>query len=107
VAETLPPDLQKTLDAAAEAARTPEYGLPYQYPPAFPLDLTLEDRLKMEPAGYVPPKHANTGADEEEALYESSLLPIKEAREKLKGTVLEDVVRKGWEAIQLRLSTNV
>jgi len=107
IAETLPPDIEKVLDEAAEEATTPIFGQPYQYPPPFPLTLTLADRLKMEPKGYVPPRHENTSADEEEALYESSLLPIEEAREKLRGTMHEDVVRRGWEAIQMRMSMNL
>lgn len=56
----------------------------------------------MEPAGYEPPRHAGTGVDEEEAQYASYLLSVSDAVEKLQGTVLADVVRKGWEAIELR-----
>lgn len=52
---------------------------------------------------YEPPKHEGTGVDEEEALYESCLLSIEEARRKLRGSVMEDVVRRGWDAVKLRL----
>lgn len=105
ICETLPPDVERTLDAQeAAAADDAVFGPPYQYPPAFPLGLSFKDRLAMEPRGYVPPRHEGTSADEEEALYESSLLSIDEARRVLKGTVQEHVVAKGWEAIQARLA---
>lgn len=41
--------------------------------------------------------------DADEALYESILLPVENAMEKLKeNSVSADVVRKGWAAISLR-----
>lgn len=83
------------------------FGQPYQYPPAFPLDLRLADRLRMEPQGYEPPRHENTSADEEEALYESYLLTVGDAKEKLRGTIFEDVISRGWNAITLRMSMEV
>lgn len=52
---------------------------------------------------YEPLKHEGTGVDEEEALYESCLLSIEEARRKLRGSVMEDVVRRGWDAVKLRM----
>lgn len=52
---------------------------------------------------YEPLKHEGTGVDEEEALYESYLLPVDHARRKLRGSVMEDVVRRGWDAVMLRM----
>lgn len=59
--------------------------------------------MKTEPEGWEPVRHENTGVDEEEALYLSYLVPITEAREKLRGSIMADVVRKGWEGICERL----
>lgn len=73
----------------------------YQYPPKFEADTTLKERMSME-EGYEPIRHENTGVNDEEALYESYLLPVHEAIDKLGRGVSADVVRKGWEAIQLR-----
>ena len=97
IAETLPPDLETMLQDKAAGE-----GMAYQIPPRYPTDLTIADRLKLEPQGFEPVRHENTGVDAEEALYESYLLPIKEAMERLKGTIMADVVRKGWKGIQLR-----
>ena len=47
-------------------------------------------------------RHENTGVDEEEALYESYLLPVEEAMKRLGDGLSRDVVSKGWEAIKLR-----
>ena len=47
--------------------------------------------------------HEGTGVDEEELLYKSYLLPIGEAMRRLKGSVMEDVVRKGWEGVKARM----
>lgn len=57
----------------------------------------------MEPKGWEPVRHENTGVDAEEALYLSYLVPVAEAREKLRGSIMADVVRKGWEGICERL----
>lgn len=56
----------------------------YQSPPRFPSDMTLAERIALEPEGYQPIRHANTAVDADEALYESFLLPIDEAVQKLK-----------------------
>lgn len=74
----------------------------YQSPPRFPSDMTLAERVALEPEGYQPIRHANTAVDADEALYESFLLPIDEAVQKLKGTISADVIRRGWAAICLR-----
>jgi hypothetical protein len=52
---------------------------------------------------YEPVCHEGTGVDKEEALYRSSLVPINEALRKLRGTVMTDVVRVAWEAVQVRM----
>ena len=74
----------------------------YQYPPKFNNGMTLKQRTEMEPEGYEPMRHRNTGVDEEEALYESYLLPIDAAMQRLGRGVSADVVQKGWEYITLR-----
>jgi len=74
----------------------------FQYPLKCETETTLKERTETEEEGYEPVKHENTGVDEEEALYESYLMPVREAVEKLGRSVQADVVRKGWEAIQLR-----
>jgi hypothetical protein len=104
VAETVPPKVEEDLNEAMAAQSTAENPTPYQYPPRYPSDLSLEERIKLEPEGYEPVHHPNTGVDWEEALYESHLLPIEEACRRLKGTVMEDVVRQGWKAICSRHS---
>lgn len=96
IAETLPPDLELSLSAQEK-----EEGMAYQYPPKFEANKTLKERIEME-EGYEPTRHDNTGVDAEEALYESYLMPVEEAVEKLGSGISADVVRKGWDAIQLR-----
>ena len=97
IAETVPPDLEVLLSAQEK-----EQGMAYQYPPNFKSAMTLKERTAMEREGYEPIRHENTGVDAEEALYESYLMPVDEAIEKLGRSISADVVRKGWEAIQLR-----
>lgn len=90
-----------------EAERDSALQETYQAPVAFPRELTLIDRMKIDvTAGVVhePVRHEGTGVDEEEALYAARLMSVAEACEKLRGSVMEDVVRRGWEAIQTRLS---
>lgn len=97
IAETVPPELETCLTQWTEA----KDGA-YQVPTPFPGDVTLQERIALEQEGYEPVRHRNTGVNEEEALYESYLLPVEEAVGKLRGTVMADVVRKGWEAICVR-----
>ncbi|KAL8896564.1 MAG: hypothetical protein Q9207_007651 [Kuettlingeria erythrocarpa] len=97
IAETLPPDAEVQL---SQRSRNKDGA--YQMPPPFPRDTTLKDRVTLEQEGYEPVRHPNTGVNEEEALYESYLLPVEEAVHKLRGTVMADVVRKGWEGICAR-----
>lgn len=99
VAETLPRDLE----APSGKGRT------YQQPSRFPTGMQLAQRIALDMADdgggiYEPVRHENTGVDEDELLYESFLLPIADARAKVKGSVMEDVIVRGWEAIQLRQS---
>lgn len=97
IAETLPPGLESELQTEAGGA--------YKPPPAYPLGLTLRDRVKMEPEDYEPLHHEGTGVDEEEARYESHLLSVDEAVKKLgRNGVMADVVLRGWRGIQNRFA---
>lgn len=98
IAETLPPNLETELET--------EVGAAYKPPPAFPRNLSLRERIKLEPEGYEPLHHEGTGVDEEEQTYESHLVPVEEAVLKLGGrnSVMADVVLKGWQGIQDRLA---
>ena len=102
IAETVPPDVEENLNAAEKQATT-THGAPYQYPPKYPMDLKLKDRIAMEFKGYEPVRHTGMAADEDEATYQSHLLPIDEAISKLGSRTQADVVRRGWAAIQQRM----
>lgn len=96
VAETVPEEVERGYGGA-------EVGRVYRPPAAFPRDLTLERRIGVDEAtGYRPIRHPGTGVDEDELMYESYLLPIEQAMRKLRGSVMEDVVRRGWKAVLLR-----
>lgn len=110
-AETVPEDVEKEYTAAQAQIGQAAGARAYRPPPAFPADLTLEQRIGQDvtwqPIGkqvYEPRRHEGTGVDEEELLYDSYLLPVDEARQKIKGTVMEDVVKRAYEAIKLRKS---
>jgi 8-oxo-dGTP pyrophosphatase MutT (NUDIX family) len=97
IAETLPPDLETELMTEA--------GATYKPPPPFPKDLTILDRINLEPEGYEPLHHENTGVDEDEKRYESYLVSAEEAITKLgRNSVMADVVRQGWDGIQNRIA---
>jgi hypothetical protein len=98
IAETLPPDVEKELET--------EVGAAYKPPPPFPRNLSLQDRIKLEPEGYEPLHHEGTGVDEDEQTYESFLVSVDEAVKKLGGRkeVMADVVLKGWQGIQDRIA---
>ncbi|KAI9747984.1 MAG: hypothetical protein M4579_007342 [Chaenotheca gracillima] len=102
IAETLPPDLETALNVKTDAGPMWQDQPAYQYPVKYPFELTLAARQALEPEGYEPVRHPNTGVDDEEALYESKLLPIEKALELLRGTIQEDVIRTGWSAIRQR-----
>jgi len=101
-AETLPPEIETSYAVDARAL--------YASPPPFPTSMTLAQRVALDSikaddgtqAVYEPVHHENTGVDEEEACYVSYLLPIADARHRVKGSVMEDVIRRAWEAVQLR-----
>ena len=131
-AETLPADVEERLNTQTGAtlnntATTTSQLEPshvdqisqrrYAAPPAYPSRQSLYDRTEQDrkaPVGsrsvggcvgtvYEPPRHLGTGVDEEEALYEAYLLPIPDACHKLRGSIMADVVRRGWEAVLLRI----
>lgn len=97
IAETLPPDLEASLSQKSKME-----NVAYRTPPSFPRNLTLAERIKLDMDHLEPTRHENTGIDEEEELYESYLLPVEAAKEKLRGTIMADVVRLGFEAICVR-----
>ncbi|KAK5125409.1 hypothetical protein LTR85_000518 [Meristemomyces frigidus] len=110
-AETLPPEIEEAY-TAVEASTDPSQATHmYRAPRPFPNGMTLRQRIAQDSSVgetgtakvYEPLRHEGTGVDEEELLYNSYLLPIDDVRRKLKGSVMEDVVRRGWEGIQLRL----
>lgn len=100
IAETLPPEVEASMNATPTSTRPSSEA--YQAPPRYPHQLTLIQRIALEPEGYQPLHHENTATNAEETLYESHLLPIETALKKLDGTVSADVVRRGWAAICLR-----
>ena len=111
-AETVPPEVERTY-VVPGSNNSPQASPPnYRPPPSFPEDLTLEDRIGMDKTirdngqqtMYEPVHIHGTAQDDEERMYESHLLTIADARRKLRGSVMEDVVRRGWEAIQLRMT---
>ena len=120
-AETVPPSIEEAVATqqralqnelfAKVASQTEATGsgrervansAPYIAPAPFP-STTLKERIAMEPEGYEPVKHVGTGVDEDELTYESHLLPVDEAMQKLRGTISSDVVKRAWEGIQLRM----
>ena len=110
-AETVPQDVKVVYANETSSEGIDVAGRLYRPPDPFPLDMTLKQRIDMDrlatPSGekqwYEPVWHEGTGVDEEELLYKSFLLPVDEARTKLKGSVMEDVVRRGWEGVQYRM----
>ena len=97
IAETVSPADEALLHSQAEAQ-----SMAYQVPPRYPANMPLAARIAQEPRGYQPVRHENTGVDAEEALYASYLLSIPDAVEKLKGTIMADVIHRGWKGIQMR-----
>lgn len=83
----------------------------YRSPSPFPVDMTLRQRVDLDfvvgedgtRRVYEPLRHEGTGVNEEELLYTAELVPVDEAVRKLGGSLMADVVRKGWEGLQLRL----
>lgn len=114
-AETIPEDVEDALPRSTTLpvprSISERVIKPYNAPPAFPADLTLKERIAQDSritaegakSVYEPKKHEGTGVDEDELLYESYLLSIEDARRKLRKSIMEDVVKRGWEAIKLRM----
>lgn len=102
-AETIPLDIEHLYQNNSLETNPAQH---YRPPPPFSVGLTLRERVEKDRIAegevYEPVRHEGTGVDEEEALYRACLMPVEEAREKLKGSVMEDVVRRGWEGIQAR-----
>ena len=104
IAETVPPEIEQSYSNAQTTSSI------YRPPTAFPPNMTLKDRLAEDSVVneegihkvYTPVCHEGTGVDDEELLYRAHLLPIDVARSRLKGSVMEDVVKRGWAAIRLR-----
>lgn len=114
IAETLPPALESELDLREQEARARAPpgsgpGAAYQYPPRFPLGLSMGERMSLEKSKHVPKRHEGTSSDPEEALYISELMDVGKAVDLLvkqegeEGSVMADVVARGWEAIRQRL----
>ena len=108
IAETVPPSLEPSATNSDEPAHAA--GRRYTPHAAFPKSQTLDARIAEENLGvgdgkstlYEPIWHEGTGVNEDELCYKSYLLPLEDACKKLRGSIMEDVVRKGWEGIQLR-----
>ena len=109
-AETVPFEVEQ-IYSSTQASETNELATrTYRPPAAFPNGMTVTQRVAQDTITgddgkqklYEPVWHPGTGMDEEERLYRSYLLTVPEARRKLRGSVMEDVVRRSWEAIQLR-----
>ena len=99
IAETVPPAVEDELNRKER-----EQDNTYQEAPPFGRNLTLQKRIEMDSKDYDPVRHENTGVNEDEKQYVSSLVSVEEAIEKLgHKTVGADVVRRGWNAIRKRL----
>ncbi|KAI9672735.1 MAG: hypothetical protein M1831_000170 [Alyxoria varia] len=106
IAETLSPDDEAALSSGTTAT--------YKAPPPYPAHLSLPARVERDPQGYEPAHHQNTGVDDEERKYNSSLVDVDEAIRRLsEGTVMgrnviglpqADVVRRGKAAIGYRFN---
>lgn len=108
-AETVPKDVEESYNNMTNGSELAKRV--YHPPPPFPRNMSLQQRIALDATTgdggkqttYGPIRHEGTGVDEEELLYQSFLLPIAEARQKLKGSVMEDVVKRGWDGILLRM----
>ena len=110
IAETVPPGIEDSY-SKPETGASRTVSQAYRPPPVFPKDTALKVRVTEDiiigedgrRRVYEPVRNPGTGVDEEELLYRSFLLPVPEAKKNLKGSVMEDVVRRGWEGIQQRM----
>jgi hypothetical protein len=111
VSETVPKEVEQSYSVSETEDSNGPPSQFYRRPTIFPEGMTLRERVAMDNiisesggrAIYEPVRILGTAQDDEERMYESHLLAISDARRKLKGSVMEDVVRRGWEAIQLRM----
>jgi hypothetical protein len=95
-AETVSESDEEALNAVASEG--------FVKPEAFPEDMTLKEREKLdmrEGRIYEPKRHEGTGVDEDEAFYVGMLVGVDEAMRLLGGTSA-DVVRRAWEGVCLR-----
>lgn len=104
IAETIPAEMERLYgNLYAEGSEVTTY----RTPPGMPGHQTLRQRIDEDVDGkggvYEPLRHEGTGVDEEEALYDAKLVEVEEACKLLRGTIMEDVVRRGWENIQTRI----
>ena len=87
-----------------EAKATKDVPTPYINPPPYPKGLSIADRIEMDGSVYMPRHHPNTGVDDDERLYETHLLSVDDAIQRLSSSsrMLAEIVRAGWDAIRLR-----
>lgn len=110
-AETVPREIEESYTAAQASSDAGQAARVYRAPMPFPADMTLRQRVALDAVQgadgrqkvYEPVWHEGTGVDEEELLYKSYLLSLDEARRRVKGSVMEDVIRRAWEGVQLRM----
>jgi 8-oxo-dGTP pyrophosphatase MutT (NUDIX family) len=110
-AETVPSEIEQSY-SQPDSGRDAEVNQAFYRPPEpFPSGITIKQRISADvgvgedgkQVVMEPVRHIGTGVDDDEAFYTSFLLPIAEARRKLKGSVMEDVIRRSWDSIQLRI----
>lgn len=107
VGETVPSEVERGYAAAGEGQGK---GV-YRPPEPWPRGLTVRERIKLDVVGdgeggtrvYEPVWHDGMAQDEDEMCFRSYFMPVDEACRVLRGSVMEDVVRRGWEGIQLRI----
>lgn len=108
-AETISPEDEQIIAQGDNVTGTDGRRL-YTDPPPYPTALSIRERIAQdqdvgrtgEQKVYEPVWHEGTGVDQEEQQYKSFLLPIDEAKKRLRGSIMEDVIRIAWDAILLR-----
>lgn len=103
IAETIPPEMERLYSTSTTA------NSGYRSPPPFELHSTVFTRMEEDVEIkdgrrqiYEPVWHEGTGVDAEERLYRAYLMSVDDACDRLRGTVMEDVVKRGLAGIQLR-----
>lgn len=110
-AETVPEDVEASYTSGQSGGDASAHSRIYRPPPPFPAATSIKERIAQDVENehvgrrrvYEPVWHEGTGVDEEEMLYKSYLLPVDEAIGKLRGSVMADVVRRGWEGVVRRM----